>query len=48
MDYANVIDTAKPVLVAFGLKVLGAVATSIVGRWLTGILCTLIRRQRAA
>ena len=44
MDYANMIDTAKPVLVAFGLKVLGAVAIYVVGRWLIGILGTLIQK----
>ena len=44
MDYANMIDTAKPVLVAFGLKVLGAVVIYVVGRWLIGIVGTLIQK----
>ena len=30
-------DTARPMLVAFGLKVLGAIAVYIVGRWLIGV-----------
>ena len=37
-------ETAKPVLVAFGLKVLGAIALYIVGRWLIGIAGTLIQK----
>ncbi len=38
------IDTAKPVFVAFGLKVLGAIAIYIVGRWLIGIVGTVVRK----
>jgi small conductance mechanosensitive channel len=37
-------DTARPMLVAFGLKVLGAIAVYIVGRWLIGIASGLIMR----
>lgn len=44
MDITNMIDTARPVLVAFGLKVLGAIAIYIVGRWLIGILATLLQK----
>jgi small conductance mechanosensitive channel len=44
MDFSTMIDTAKPVLVAFGLKVLGAVAIWIVGRWLIGFVATMLRR----
>ena len=44
MDITNMIDTARPVLVAFGLKVLGAIAIYIVGRWLIGILGTLLQK----
>ena len=44
MDFTNMIDTAKPVLVAFGLKVLGAIAIYVVGRWLIGIVGALIRK----
>ena len=44
MDLSNMMDTAKPVLIAFGLKVLGAIAIYIVGRWLIGIANTLITK----
>ena len=44
MDFSNMMDTAKPVLIAFGLKVLGAIAIYIVGRWLIGIANTLITK----
>jgi small conductance mechanosensitive channel len=37
-------ETARPMLVAFGLKVLGAIAVYIVGRWLIGIASNLIMR----
>jgi small conductance mechanosensitive channel len=37
-------ETAKPMLVAFGLKVLGAIAVYIVGRWLIGIASNVIMR----
>ena len=37
-------DTAKPMIVAFGLKVLGAIAVYIVGRWLIGIASNVIMR----
>jgi small conductance mechanosensitive channel len=40
MDTSKVtgwLDQAQPILVAFGLKVLGAVAVFIVGRWLIGM-----------
>jgi small conductance mechanosensitive channel len=45
MDFTNMIDTAKPVLVAFGLKVLGAIALYIVGRWLIGVVGTVIQKS---
>jgi len=44
MDFPTMIDTARPVLVAVGLKVLGAVAIYIVGRWLIGVATTLIQK----
>ena len=37
-------ETARPMLVAFGLKVLGAIAVYIVGRWLIGLASDLIMR----
>lgn len=36
------LEQAQPVLVSFGLKVLGAVAVFIIGRWLIGVLTRLI------
>jgi small conductance mechanosensitive channel len=37
-------ETARPMLVAFGLKVLGAIAVYIIGRWLIGLASGLIMR----
>jgi small conductance mechanosensitive channel len=45
MDLQNMYETAKPALVALGLKVLGAIALYIVGRWLIGIAGSLIRKS---
>ncbi|NJM43523.1 MAG: mechanosensitive ion channel family protein [Brachymonas sp.] len=36
------LDQVQPILVAFGLKVLGAIAVFIVGRWLIGLACRMI------
>ena len=36
------IDQAQPILLAFGLKVLGAIAVFIVGRWLIGMATRLV------
>jgi small conductance mechanosensitive channel len=44
MDVSNMVGAAKPVLVAFGLKVLGAIAIYIAGRWLIGVLGTLVQK----
>ena len=35
-------DQAQPILVAFGLKILGAIAVFIVGRWLIGLATRLV------
>jgi small conductance mechanosensitive channel len=35
-------EQAQPILVAFGLKVMGAIAVFIIGRWLIGWACRLI------
>ncbi len=43
MDIQALFESAKPALVAFGLKVFGAVAIYIVGRWLIGIVGTVIQ-----
>jgi small conductance mechanosensitive channel len=47
MDIPNVpalIDTARPMLVAFGLKLLGAIVAYIVGRMLIGFASSLVVR----
>ncbi len=44
MDIPGAIETAKPILVAFGLKVLGAIAVYVVGRWLIGAASSLIMK----
>jgi small conductance mechanosensitive channel len=44
MDIPGMFETARPILVAFGLKVLGAVAVYIVGRWLIGFAGSLIQK----
>jgi len=36
------IEQAQPILVAFGLKALGAIAVFVVGRWLISIVTTLV------
>jgi len=41
MDVQNWIDTAKPLVIAFALKVAGAIAAYIVGRMLIGFATTL-------
>jgi small conductance mechanosensitive channel len=43
MDLQALFESTKPVLVAFGLKVVGAIAIYIVGRWLIGIVGNLIQ-----
>ena len=45
MDLPNMLETAKPVLIALGLKVLGAIALYIIGRWLIGIVGTVIQKS---
>jgi small conductance mechanosensitive channel len=44
MDLQNMIDAARPAIVALGLKVLGAIALYIIGRWLIGIAGTVIQK----
>ncbi len=44
MDIQNMFETARPTIVAVGLKVLGAIALYIVGRWLIGIAATLVQK----
>jgi len=44
MDLSGMLETAKPVLVTFGLKVLGAIAAYIIGRMLIGVASNLVMR----
>jgi small conductance mechanosensitive channel len=44
MDYTNMFETAKPVVIAFALKVAGAIVLYIIGRWLIGIVGSLITK----
>ena len=50
MDIAAMMESARPVLVAFGLKVLGAIVAYIVGRMLIGfgtnLLVKVLEKQR--
>jgi small conductance mechanosensitive channel len=50
MDIAVMVESARPVLIAFGLKLLGAVVAYIVGRMLIGfassLLVRLLERQK--
>jgi small conductance mechanosensitive channel len=45
MDFGNLFESARPVVIAFGLKVLGALALYIVGRWLIGVVGTIITKS---
>ena len=38
------VETARPMLIAFGLKLLGAIAAYIVGRMLIGFASNLVQR----
>ncbi len=44
MDVQGMLDTARPIVVAFGLKVIGAIVVYIVGRWLIGFVSNLVMR----
>ena len=44
MDLSGMLETAKPIVIAFGLKVLGAIVAYIVGRMLIGFASTLVMR----
>jgi small conductance mechanosensitive channel len=44
MDIASMYESARPVVVAFALKVVGAIILYIIGRWLIGIVGTLITK----
>lgn len=44
MDFASMFETAKPVVIAFALKVAGAIVLYLIGRWLIGMVATLITK----
>jgi small conductance mechanosensitive channel len=44
MDIPGALETAKPILIAFTLKVVGAIAAYIIGRMLIGFASTLVMR----
>lgn len=44
MDVPGMLETAKPLLIAFGLKLLGAIAAYIVGRMLIGFASHFVTR----
>jgi small conductance mechanosensitive channel len=44
MDFTSMFDSAKPIVLAFALKAAGAIVLYIVGRWLIGIVGTLINK----
>jgi small conductance mechanosensitive channel len=44
MDIAVLVDNARPIVIALALKILGAIAIYIIGRWLIGIAGNLITR----
>ena len=44
MDLMSMYDTARPVVIAFALKVAGAVVLYIIGRWLIGLVASLINK----
>jgi len=44
MDLMSMYETARPVVIAFALKVAGAVVLYIIGRWLIGIVGSLITK----
>jgi len=44
MDFSAMFESARPILVAFGLKLLGAIAAYIVGRMLIGFASNLVIR----
>ncbi len=44
MDIPGMFESARPILIAFGLKVLGAIAAYIIGRMLIGFASNLVMR----
>jgi small conductance mechanosensitive channel len=44
IDIQSFYETSKPIVFAFALKVLGAIVLYIVGRWLIGVVSSLVTR----
>lgn len=44
MDFTNMFETAKPLVIAIALKVGGAIVLYIIGRWLIGIVGAIINK----
>ena len=44
MDFSNLYETSKPIVVAMGLKIAGAIVIYIVGRMLIGLVGTIITK----
>jgi small conductance mechanosensitive channel len=42
MDLQKIVDAAGPVILAFGLKIIGALAAWIAGRWLIGVVVNIV------
>jgi len=44
MDFTNLYDAAKPIVIDYALKILGAIILYIVGRWLIGVVNTILTK----
>ncbi|MFO1315734.1 MAG: mechanosensitive ion channel family protein [Burkholderiales bacterium] len=44
MDLTSMYETARPVVIAIALKIVGAIVLYIIGRWLIGLVGTLITK----
>jgi small conductance mechanosensitive channel len=42
IDLQKIVDAAGPVILAFGLKIIGALAAWIAGRWLIGVVVNIV------
>ena len=42
MDLQKIVDAAGPLILAFGLKIIGALAAWIAGRWLIGVVVNIV------
>jgi small conductance mechanosensitive channel len=44
MDFQQMANDASPILIAIGLKILGAIVAWIIGRWLIGVVINIMSR----